>query len=338
MADGFVKFTEEARRALALAQEEAQRLNHHSIGTEHLLLGLVRESDDVAAAVLAGSGLDLNRVRSAIEQIIGSGDQAVVGQIGLTSRTRKVIELAADEARLLNHAYIGTEHLLLGVLREGEGIAAGVLLSFGLTLDHLREQTRVVLLAQTHTGEQRTGSQSSPLQVRGRVTTPSAQVHLTPMPGTGGLVGEPALEDLVRVIPVAQTQRCNGVAVTILSVELYTDGFLVNARVLSQSSAASPPSPPWRFLRPAFEAEDDRGNQFTGRPYFGSLGAGRKMRYLYCFTPQFDRSAHELWLRCTDLRWREPGCSGDQEVALGPCTFSIPLGDRPVSEETRPDQ
>ena len=126
MADRFDKFTERARRVLTLAQEEAQRFNHNYIGTEHLLLGLVREGDGVAAKVLANLGVELNKVRSAVEFIIGRGDRAVLGEIGLTPRAKKVIELAVDEARRLNHHYIGTEHLLLGLVREGEGIAAGV--------------------------------------------------------------------------------------------------------------------------------------------------------------------------------------------------------------------
>ena len=124
MADRFDKFTERARRVLTLAQEEAQRFNHNYIGTEHLLLGLVREGDGVAAKVLSNLGVDLNKVRSAVEFIIGRGDRAGTGEIGLTPRAKKVIELAVDEARRLNHSYIGTEHLLLGLVREGEGIAA----------------------------------------------------------------------------------------------------------------------------------------------------------------------------------------------------------------------
>src|SRR6266536_380913 len=132
MADRFDKFTERARRVLTLAQEEALRFNHNYIGTEHLLLGLVREGEGVAAKVLANLGVEL---------IIGRGDRAVMGEIGLTPRAKKVIELAVDEARRLGHHYIGTEHLLLGLVREGEGIAAGVLESLGVSLDKVRTQT-----------------------------------------------------------------------------------------------------------------------------------------------------------------------------------------------------
>src|SRR3954464_14615885 len=145
MTDRFDKFTERARKVLQLAQEEAQRFNHNYIGTEHLLLGLVREGDGVAARVLNNLGVELHKVRSAVEFIIGRGDRAVMGEIGLTPRAKKVIELAVDEARRLNHHYIGTEHLLLGLVREGEGIAAGVLESLGVNLEKVRAQVMQVV-------------------------------------------------------------------------------------------------------------------------------------------------------------------------------------------------
>ena len=145
MADKFDKFTERARKVLTLAQEEAQRFNHNYIGTEHLLLGLVREGDGVAARVLSNMGVQLPKVRSAVEFIIGRGEQAPTGDIGLTPRAKKVIELAVDEARRLNHHYIGTEHLLLGLVREGEGIAAGVLESLGVNLEKVRAQVMQVV-------------------------------------------------------------------------------------------------------------------------------------------------------------------------------------------------
>ena len=150
LADRFDKFTERARKVLTLAQEEAQRFNHNYIGTEHLLLGLVREGEGVAAKVLANMGVELSKVRSAVEFIIGRGDRMVMGEIGLTPRAKKVIELAVDEARRLNHHYIGTEHILLGLVREGEGIAAGVLESLGVSLDKVRAQV-IHLLSQSST-------------------------------------------------------------------------------------------------------------------------------------------------------------------------------------------
>ena len=147
--DRFDKFTERARKVLSLAQEEAQRFQHNYIGTEHLLLGLVREGEGVAAKVLSNLGVELNKVRSAVEFIIGRGDRIVLGEIGLTPRAKKVIELAVDEARRFNHDYIGTEHLLLGLIREGNGIGADVLESFGLSLQEVRAKTIQVLNEQS---------------------------------------------------------------------------------------------------------------------------------------------------------------------------------------------
>src|SRR5579864_6569797 len=153
MADRFDKFTERARKVLQLAQEEAQRFNHNYIGTEHLLLGLVREGEGVAAKVLGNLGVELNKVRSAVEFIIGRGDRMVVGEIGLTPRAKKVIELAVDEARRLGHRYIGTEHLLLGLIREGEGIAAGVLESLGVSLECVRDRVLKVIVGEASSQE-----------------------------------------------------------------------------------------------------------------------------------------------------------------------------------------
>ncbi len=145
MGSRFEKFSERARRVLSLAQEEAQRFNHNYIGTEHILLGLVRETEGVAARVLSSLTVDLSKVRSAVEFIIGRGEKPPQGEIGLTPRAKKVVELAVDEARRMNHTYIGTEHLLIGLLREGEGVAAGVLESLGVTLDKVRTETHRIL-------------------------------------------------------------------------------------------------------------------------------------------------------------------------------------------------
>jgi len=145
MSSRFEKFTERARKVLTLAQEEAQRLNHNYIGTEHILLGLVRESEGVAVKVLTNLGADPDKVRGAVEFIIGRGERTVSGEIGLTPRAKRVIELAVDEARRLNHNYIGTEHLLLGLLREAEGAASSVLESLGVNLDKTRAETLRIL-------------------------------------------------------------------------------------------------------------------------------------------------------------------------------------------------
>jgi len=151
MSRGFERFSERARRVLSLAQEEAQRFNHNYIGTEHILLGLVREGEGLGARVLANLGVDLNKVRAAVEFIIGRGEKPVTGEIGLTPRAKRVLELAVDEARRLGHNYIGTEHLLLGLLREGEGVAAGVLESLGVSLGKARAEINRVLSRSSET-------------------------------------------------------------------------------------------------------------------------------------------------------------------------------------------
>ncbi len=161
MASRFEKFSERARRVLSLAQEEAQRFNHNYISTEHILLGLVRESDGVAARVLSNLNVELNKVRSAVEFIIGRGEKTTSSEIGLTPRAKKVIELAVDEARRLNHHYIGTEHLLIALMREGEGVAAGVLESLGVSLDSVRGETSRILTQTVHQTQSGSSSRTS---------------------------------------------------------------------------------------------------------------------------------------------------------------------------------
>jgi ClpA/ClpB-like protein len=148
------KFTPRARKVLTLAQDEAQRFNHNYIGTEHLLLGLVREGQGVAARVLVGMNIELEQIRTAVEFVIGRGDRPTVGEVGITPRAKRVIELAIDEARRLGHTYIGTEHLLLGLAREGEGIAAGVLESLGVNLDRVRHEVIRVLAESARKGDE----------------------------------------------------------------------------------------------------------------------------------------------------------------------------------------
>ncbi len=158
MASRFEKFSERARRVLSLAQEEAGQLNHNYIGTEHVLLGLAREPEGVGTRVLVSLGVDLSKVRSAVEFIIGRGQKQPTSDVGLTPRAKKVIELAVDEAREMSHHYIGTEHLLIGLLREGDGVAAGVLESLGVTLDRVRSETQRIL---SQSGSQPGGGRTS---------------------------------------------------------------------------------------------------------------------------------------------------------------------------------
>ena len=136
----FERFTDRARRVVVLAQEEARMLNHNYIGTEHILLGLIHEGEGVAAKALESLGISLEAVRAQVEEIIGQGQQAPSGHIPFTPRAKKVLELSLREALQLGHNYIGTEHILLGLIREGEGVAAQVLVKLGADLNRVRQQ------------------------------------------------------------------------------------------------------------------------------------------------------------------------------------------------------
>ncbi|MEX0727851.1 MAG: ATP-dependent Clp protease ATP-binding subunit [Planctomycetaceae bacterium] len=150
----YERFTDRARKVMQLANQEAQRFNHEYIGTEHILLGLVKEGSGVAANVLKNLDIDLRKIRMEVERIVQSGpDMVTMGKLPQTPRAKKVIEYAMEEARNLNHNYVGTEHLLLGLLREQEGVAAQVLMNLGLKLEDVREEVLNLLGHGTETGE-----------------------------------------------------------------------------------------------------------------------------------------------------------------------------------------
>jgi len=164
----FGRFTKRARHALQLAQEEAQRLNHNYMGTEHLLLGLVGEDGGLAAQVLKSMGVELAAVRSKVEFIIGYGKhKPEEGSIPLTPRAKKVIELAVDEARRLDHQFIGTEHVLLGLIREGHGIGAQVLEELGVDLPAAREKTIELLDEKSGTAQSAIPAEAAALVAEG---------------------------------------------------------------------------------------------------------------------------------------------------------------------------
>jgi ATP-dependent Clp protease ATP-binding subunit ClpA len=149
----FERFTDRARRVVVLAQEEARLLNHNYVGTEHLLLGLIHEGQGVAAKALESLGISLEAVRAQVEEIIGRGQQAPTGHIPFTPRAKKVLELSLREAKQLGHNYIGTEHILLGLIHEGEGVAAQVLVKLGADLSRARGQVIGLLSGDAATEE-----------------------------------------------------------------------------------------------------------------------------------------------------------------------------------------
>ncbi|WP_305783717.1 ATP-dependent Clp protease ATP-binding subunit [Symbioplanes lichenis] len=168
----FERFTDRARRVVVLAQEEARMLNHNYIGTEHILLGLIHEGEGVAAKALESLGISLEAVRQQVEEIIGQGQQAPSGHIPFTPRAKKVLELSLREALQLGHNYIGTEHILLGLIREGEGVAAQVLVKLGADLNRVRQQ--VIQLLSGYSG----GKEGTPAAGGAAAAAPSSSMVL----------------------------------------------------------------------------------------------------------------------------------------------------------------
>jgi len=170
----YERFTDRARKVMQLANQEAQRFNHEYIGTEHILLGLVKEGSGVAANVLKNLDIDLRKIRLEVEKIVQSGpDMVTMGKLPQTPRAKKVIEYSIEEARNLNHNYVGTEHLLLGLLREQEGVAAQVLMNLGLKLEDVREEV-LNLLGHNMATEESGGAGSGERQAnKGKSKTPA---------------------------------------------------------------------------------------------------------------------------------------------------------------------
>jgi hypothetical protein len=334
--DRFAKFTERARKVLSLAQDEAQRFDHHYIGTEHLLLGLVREGDGVAAKVLSNLGVELNTVRGQVEFIIGRGDRIVLGDIGLTPRAKKVVELAVDEARRFNHHYIGTEHLLLGLVREGEGIAAGVLESLGVTLNKVRTQT-IQVLSQSSRTSQTTGGDASGSGAGGAGeamairTGRTVHVHGHTLPQFPA----PPFHDLVRVIPIAERQEHEEVTLTAVALEVYADGCLLTL-LLQRARAEPDPRDPFARLGDAtVTMTDDQDHVYAGQVH-GSSAVSRlgfwDGRAQCAFVPTLDPAAGTVRIEIAAIQWTYAleTAQGEQhwvhgDVTPGPWIFSVRL-------------
>ena len=183
----FERFTDRARKVMALANQEAQRFNHEYIGTEHILLGLVKEGSGVGANVLKNLDVDLRKVRLEVEKLVKSGpDMVTMGKLPQTPRAKKVIEYAIEEARNLNHNYVGTEHLLLGLLREHDGVAAQVLMNLGLKLEEVREEVLNLLGAGVESEEPATAGKAQAAAAERARARPPRLDQLRPRPDRTG--------------------------------------------------------------------------------------------------------------------------------------------------------
>jgi ATP-dependent Clp protease ATP-binding subunit ClpC len=217
MADRlYDKFTKRAKQVLQLATDEARTFNHAYVGTEHILLGLIRESDGIAARVLDDLGIKLPQARNAVEFIVGMGEGETYTEQELTARAKKIIEYAIEEAQRLNHHYIGTEHLLLGLVRNGEGVATGVLDMEGVSLEQVRNQVMRVLRHGTAPGTERSSSSSSSTQSQRQSKTPyldALSTDLTEMAEAGRL--DPVIgrqQEIERVIQILSRRTKNNPA------------------------------------------------------------------------------------------------------------------------------
>jgi Clp amino terminal domain, pathogenicity island component len=244
----FERFTDRARRVVVLAQEEARHLDHNYIGTEHILLGLIHEREGVAARALTALDISLESVRAQVEEIIGRGDQAPTGHIPFTPRAKKVLELSLREALGLSHNYIGTEHILLGLIREGEGVAAQVLVKLGGSLDRVRQQV-IQLLADA--------SQLQAEQVAGMPSRISQEQARAMVAGGPGIYREEPAE-LVRVVPLArEVFRGLGLRVVLISLEVWS-GWLDLRYVMLPEEPSGPP----HFAGLDWQVADDAGTDY----------------------------------------------------------------------------
>jgi hypothetical protein len=299
----FERFTDRARRSVVLAQEEAVRLDHNYIGTEHLLLGLVREESGVAAKALEALEISLEAVRARVEEIIGRGKGTPGGHIPFTPRAKKVLELALREALQLGHNYIGTEHVLLGLVREGEGVAAQVLVQLGADKPRVRQQ--VIQLLSGHAG----GKESQP---GAAVRAPAQALPAGILAGPGALpIGGVERPRLDRVIPLGQEIALpDGERLVLISLEIWSTWMTLRSALVARpgSTLALAPEVVLSFL-----VSDAAGTHYE---LSGGASSGfAALRFLQAvFQPCPPAGTGELSVTAFGVR--------DRELA----TFKIELG------------
>jgi hypothetical protein len=284
----FERFTDRARRVVVLAQEEARFLNHNYIGTEHILLGLVHEDRGVAARALAELGISLDAVRAQVKQIVGQGQSAPTGHIPFTPRAKKGLELSLREAIQLRCDYIGTEHILLGVVREGEGVAAQVLVNLGAGLDQVRHQ--VIGLMSAHAGP-------DPAEhlTRGRVRL-GQEAAMAMVPG-GPAVFQTGPAELIRVVPLArEVFRGSGHRVVLISLELWSGWLDLRLALLPEDA---PPGSMATDIALDWQVTDDAG---TAYELCGLASSGVRLLRIqqFSFMPTPPTDARRLTLTATD--------------------------------------
>ena len=277
----FERFTDRARRVVVLAQEEARLLTHNYIGTEHILLGLIHEGEGVAAKALESLGISLEAVRAQVEEIIGQGQSPPTGHIPFTPRAKKVLELSLREALELKHNYIGTEHILLGLIREGQGVAAQVLVKLGADLSRVRQQVIQVLAGYA--------GGTTPEQAARVAQSPPTMVT-----GGAGLYQEQEPAELVRVVPLArEVFRGSGLRIVLISLEIWSGWLDVRFALLPEESPAAQPE-----VAPSWQVSDDAGTAYeqTGM----AAGGGRRLRvHQLGFRPAPPEEARSLTLTLT---------------------------------------
>jgi hypothetical protein len=282
----FERFTDRARRVVVLAQEEARLLNHNYIGTEHILLGLVHEEQGVAARALTELGISLEAVRAEVRKIVGQGQRPPGGHIPFTPRAKKVLESSLRESLGLGHNYIGTEHILLGLLREGEGVAAQVLVKLGAGLERTRQVVVQLLAGYARPPEQQ----------------PLGPVSLGPQAGTAMVAGGPGVyqdepAELVRVVPLArEVYRGFGYRVVLISLELWSGWLDLRYALLP---ADAPPGPTPTAFMLDWRVGDDAGTAYELCGVAGS-GARRLRINQVSFRPAPPADARKLTLTAAD--------------------------------------
>jgi hypothetical protein len=286
----FERFTDRARRVVVLAQEEARLLNHNYIGTEHIMLGLIHEGEGVAGETLRSMGVSLEAARHEVEEIIGRGQSTPSGHIPFTPRAKKVLELSLREALQLGHNYIGTEHILLGMLREGEGVGAQVLIKLGVAFNKVRQQV-VAVLAQRPAGEAGIAvGQTQPGELGEYSGMRSPFVVGA---GYHALGQEAEAPELARVIPIAHTVEVgDGVRLVLLSLEVWSRWLDLRLAVvgLELGRLAEPPLPYGRWT-----LSDDAGTAYQA---VGACVSGDNRLHVYqvSFSPSPPSEATTLTL------------------------------------------